>query len=55
MTPLALALGLVLEVVENACAVLDVVLPLADEAVAAGPYFSTTSFHFAGLELAFVD
>lgn len=53
--PFTLALCLVLEVVEDTGAVLDVILPLADETVAARPYLGATTFHFAGLELALVD
>ena len=53
--PLALTLRLVLEIVEDACPMLDIVLPLADEAVAAGPDLRASTFHLAGFEFAVVD
>lgn len=53
--PLALPLRLVLEVVEHARAVLDVVFPLSYEAVAAGPHLGAPALHLTALELSFVN
>ena len=53
-SPLTLALRLVLEIVEHAGAVLHVIFPLSDEAIAAGPGLGSPSLHFTALELSFV-
>ena len=53
--PLALPLRLVLKIVENASSVLYIVLPLADEAVAAGPELRAAALHLSSFEFAVVD
>lgn len=55
VAPLALPLGLVLEVIKHTCSVLLVVLPLADKLVATGPNLSATAIHLSAFELTLVN
>lgn len=53
--PLALPLGLVFEIVEHTCSMLNIIFPLADESVSAGPDFGTSTFHLSSFEFAVVN
>jgi len=46
---------LILKVIENASSMLDIVFPLSNKAIATGPHFGSSAFHFASLKLAFVN
>jgi hypothetical protein len=53
--PLALSLGLVFQVIEDARSVLVVVAPVADVPVAVGEVLRTFAVHLASFELSFVS